>query len=234
MKKKAKSSKRESDFLKIVYFDEEAATDLIYMCNKGEVVESLTRNYDEKVRSELAGSATIAAKSNIFSLFKLGIGIDSSASLSAGSEKLVNQAITNTVLTDYLEIANNEKFVNIAKFDAVQIYAYENSMTYLKLMTPYFTMTEGKFPSGNGIDIDISLIDDALKQGRGYFELVFDKENVKRILRFNLKSFKSSYSLSDLVKMNLTYHAVKVGKMKLDDLDFSREFITKKDRKSVV
>ena len=51
-----------------------------------------------------------------------------------------------------------------------------------------------------------------------------NKEEKKLVLRFNLKSFKNSYSLSDLVKMELTYHAVYVGKIKLNSLEISKEF----------
>ncbi|HBO88963.1 MAG TPA: hypothetical protein DD623_06185, partial [Streptococcus sp.] len=96
--------------------------------------------------------------------------------------------------------------------------------SFYKLMTPYLTMTQGAYDAGN-FKIDIQLMDSALKEGRGYFEMILKDEDIEKVLRFNLKSFKSSYSLSDLVKMTLTYHAVKVGEMNLLDLNLNKEFI---------
>ena len=84
-------------------------------------------------------------------------------------------------------------------------------------------MTEGKMDAGD-IKLNIQMMDEALNKGKGYFEMVLEDEGKKSILRFNLKSFKNSYSLSDLVKMELTYHAVRVGKTKLINLDASKEF----------
>lgn len=218
------------EFSKIIYFDEESATDLIYMYNKGQLIATLTENNEDGVDSKIEVGSEAGVRTNIFSIFKLGARIESAASFSANSAKLVNQAITNTVLTDYLEIASEEKSVNIEKFNSARVYAYKNSMTFYKLMTPFFTMTEGKYLAGD-IQINISLMDEALKQGRGYFEMILDDSDQKKVLRFNLNSFKSSYSLSDLVKMDLTYHAVSVGKMNLSDLDFSKEFEFNRDIK---
>ena len=210
-------------FSKIVYFDEESATDLIYMYKGGSVIATITKDGENESKASAEGNAGAEVKTSIFSLFKLGASIESSISLSASSKKIFNQAITNTVLTDYLEIVKDNKKVYIEQFNDANVYAYENSMTFYKLMTPFLTMTEGKTQAGE-FELNLSLMDEALKQGRGYFEMVLEKSGKMNILRFNLNSFKSSYSLSDLVKMNLTYHAVKVGKMKLSNLDFSKEF----------
>ena len=74
--------------------------------------------------------------------------------------------------------------------------------------------------------VNVQLIDEAIKNGKGYFEMILNDSSLNEsyVLRFNLKSFKNSYSLTDLVKMELTYHAVKVGSIRLTDLDIEREF----------
>ncbi|HEM3485143.1 DUF6414 family protein [Streptococcus suis] len=220
----AKNTEKKVDFLKIIYFDEESATDLIYMYNKGQIIETLTAKDGKQADAQLSTKSEIGAKTNIFSFIKLGTSLGVSAELSSSSAKLVNQAITNTVLTDYLNIIELSPSLKIEQFYSARVYPYKGSMSFYKLMTPYLTMTQGAYDAGN-FKIDIQLMDSALKEGRGYFEMILKDGDIEKVLRFNLKSFKSSYSLSDLVKMTLTYHAVKVGEMNLLDLDLKKEFI---------
>lgn len=207
-------------FLKIVYFDEEAATDLIYMENKGKIVESIVDTKNKNRDTNLSVEASIGAKTSLLSLLGAKFKIGTDVSVGYGSQQLINQAITNTVLTDYLDLTKEN---NIVKFDKASVYPFPNSLAYFKLITPYMVMTEGKMDAGD-IKLNIQMMDEALNKGKGYFEMVLENEGKKSILRFNLKSFKNSYSLSDLVKMELTYHAVRVGKTKLINLDASKEF----------
>lgn len=85
------------------------------------------------------------------------------------------------------------------------------------------TMTEGSFDAGE-LRINAHLMDSAIEKGKGYFEMIAIVSEQKIILRFNLRSFRNSYSLADLVKMNLTYHAIKVGQMPVEKLTIDSEF----------
>lgn len=204
-----------------MYFDEEAATDLIYMENKGKIVESIVDTENNKLDTKTSVEAGIGAKTSLLSLLGAKFKIGTDVSVGYGSQQLINQAITNTVLTDYLDLTKENNLVK--KFDKASVYPFPNSLAYFKLITPYMVMTEGKMDAGD-IKLNIQMMDEALNKGKGYFEMVLEDEETKSILRFNLKSFKNSYSLSDLVKMELTYHAVRVGKTKLINLDASKEF----------
>lgn len=216
-----KKENKNISFLKIVYFDEEAATDLIYMENKGKIVESIVDTENNKLDTKTSVEAGIGAKTSLLSLLGAKFKIGTDVSVGYGSQQLINQAITNTVLTDYLDLTKENNLVK--KFDKASVYPFPNSLAYFKLITPYMVMTEGKMDAGD-IKLNIQMMDEALNKGKGYFEMVLEDEETKSILRFNLKSFKNSYSLSDLVKMELTYHAVRVGKTKLINLDASKEF----------
>ncbi len=216
-----KKENKNISFLKIVYFDEEAATDLIYMENKGKIVESIVDTENNKLDTKTSVEAGIGAKTSLLSLLGAKFKIGTDVSVGYGSQQLINQAITNTVLTDYLDLTKENNLVK--KFDKASVYPFPNSLAYFKLITPYMVMTEGKMDAGD-IKLNIQMMDEALNKGKGYFEMVLEDEGTKSILRFNLKSFKNSYSLSDLVKMELTYHAVRVGKTKLINLDASKEF----------
>lgn len=68
------------------------------------------------------------------------------------------------------------------------------------------------------------MMDEALTRGKGYYEMLLNFNDNKIILRFNLASFRNAYSLADLVKMNLTYHGVKVGRTSINQLDINNEF----------
>lgn len=216
-----KKENKNISFLKIVYFDEEAATDLIYMENKGKIVESIVDTEKNRFDTNTSVEAGIGAKTSLLSLLGAKFKIGTDVSVGYGSQQLINQAITNTVLTDYLDLTKENNLVK--KFDKASVYPFSNSLAYFKLITPYMVMTEGKMDAGD-IKLNIQMMDEALNKGKGYFEMVLEDEGKKSILRFNLKSFKNSYSLSDLVKMELTYHAVRVGKTKLINLDASKEF----------
>lgn len=216
-----KKENKNISFLKIVYFDEEAATDLIYMENKGKIVESIVDTENNKLDTKTSVEAGIGAKTSLLSLLGAKFKIGTDVSVGYGSQQLINQAITNTVLTDYLDLTKENNLVK--KFDKASVYPFPNSLAYFKLITPYMVMTEGKMDAGD-IKLNIQMMDEALNKGKGYFEMVLEDEGTKSILRFNLKSFKNSYSLSDLVKMELTYHAVRVGKTKLINLDASKEY----------
>lgn len=222
MEKEQEKEQKEIPFLKIIYFDEEAATDLIYMKNKGKAIESIVDNQKSNSSADLTANAEIRTKTSIFSLFGLKFNIGTGASIGCSSEQLINQAITNTVLTDYLELIAEDDIIQ--EFKKSVVNPYKNSLSYYKIITPYMLMTEGKMDAGD-FKVNVQLIDKAIKNGKGYFEMILNNSssNESYVLRFNLKSFKNSYSLTDLVKMELTYHAVKVGRIRLTDLDIERE-----------
>ena len=230
----AKKEKNNIEFAKIVYFDEESATDLIYMNNKGQIVENITKKSVTSTDNVAKVEATAGVRAKVLSLLNLRLESKASGNLGYNSERLLNQAITNTVLTDYLDMLNDKSIkIGVQKFSSAKVYAFKDSMTYFKLMTPYFTMTEGLVDAGD-FKLNIQKMDSALEQGRGYFEMVLDDAETKKILRFNLKSFKAAYSLSDLVKMSLTYHAVKVGEMNLNNLSMSQEFLFQDEQTSKI
>ena len=217
-----KNSKLDIPFLKIIYFDEESATDLIYMKNKGQIIESIADNSTSGSTSDVKAEAEISSKDSVLSLLGAKFGFGVSSSITYGSEQLINQAITNTVLTDYLKLSNLVE--KIIKFKNSTVKPNKNSLSYYKILTPYLVMTDGSMETGE-LKLNVQLMDEAIRKGKGYYELILtDSENKTKVLRFNLKSFKNSYSLTDLVKMELTYHAVKVGSINLDDLEIEKEF----------
>ena len=217
---KAKAKK----MIKIVYFDEGSATDFIYVLAGG-------KNTDKKEHiitktSELAvGAEAEASKSvGLISMFSAKIGIDGNADLSREGSTIISKAIESTILTDYLNSVEKEgrKYVRI--FKDCRPYPYPKSFAFFKMLTPYLKMTDGHIEVSDGLNLNLSLMDEALDSGRGYYELMVEENRETAVLRFNIKAFRNNYYISDLVKMKLDYHAIEVGTVNIGNLTMESEF----------
>lgn len=213
--------KNKEEFNKIIYFDEDSAADLIYMCNQGVIEEEISsiKKSDEDINFN--GKIEVGIKGIMKNLLGTGVNAAASGSMGASREELLNRVIKNTILTDYLKL--NLESNKIVIFDNSKVYPYENSLTYVKMITPYLIMTEGKLNAGE-LKINAPLMDQALSTSKGYYEMILEDKDRKCILRFNIRSFRNSYLLTDLVKMNLTFHGIKVGQINLSNLDMEKEF----------
>ena len=163
---------------------------------------------------------------NFLSPLNFKADVSGNYSKTGESSKLINTVIKNTLLTDFLDL--DEENLGVEIFEDIFLEPYEDSITYIKIMTPIFGIIEGNFNAGE-FDVNISKLDDALRNSKGYYEMLAYEASdsvpdIKCILRFNLESFKNSYSLLDLTKMDLCYYAIKVGKSDLKSLKFERTF----------
>ncbi len=120
---------------------------------------------------------------------------------------------------------NSNVYTNIfLEFKGYKITAEKDSLSYFVMVSPYLNMFQSGsvIPSGE-LNISLDKLDNALRNAKGYYEFVGTKGNSKVVLRFNIKSFKNNYMISDLLKMNLSIFAIKVGDTTLDMLDINNE-----------
>lgn len=211
------AKKKEEKLIKIVYFDEQAASDYIDIVNGGHLDWS-TEEDKEKIAKIIAEiDAEMGHGFNILSWLKASITGNLSGSYNREAKTAIGSKLTNTILTDYISVANNDK--NVKKFTDV-VYAPENSISLYKMYSPYTIIV----PKEDD-DIDLEKLNQALESARGYYEMLLSSESTpKTVLRLNLKAFRNNYNLSDLTKMKLLYYAVKVGECDIDKLDMSKEF----------
>lgn len=226
-----------SKICKIVYFDEDSVTDYVQIVEGGNLEKTTellkTSNASEEQKAGASG------KGGIGGIFKALIGWEASASgeISAGMalnrNKMVKNIMKNTILTDFLQILDDnesKKAVSkaakgaIKKFEGYIISAAKDSLSYMVMVSPYLSMlkTGSAIPAGE-FNIAIDKLENALKNAKGYYEFVGTKGKSKIILRFNINSFKNSYTISDLLKMNLSIYAIKVGRTTLEMLNVSKE-----------
>lgn len=212
--------------LKVVYFDESSAIDYLDIYNGGLKVEVSGKQKKRRTFTGAGGEAGV--KTGI--LFKalqpflnIKASVQAEGHLSRIGESIIQTTISNTVLSDYLKTAGEDK--NIIQIEKYQVSAYKNSISFMKMYTPYLNMIDM-----DNAGIRFSELDSILEKGKGYYELVAEGEEEKIILRFNMHAFRNNYNLVDLTKMDLKFYSVEVGKMFLGDLDAENEFDLNKEK----
>lgn len=224
---------------KIVYFDEDSVTDYVQIVANGEL-ETTTELLKSKDANEgQSFQADGKVRIGIGGVFKAllgweaGASADMSAGLSFNSSKMVKNIVKNTILTDFLktiEDASSGKTTSrlpkgtIKQFKGYKISAEEDSLSYIVMVSPYLSMlkNDSSIPAGE-FSIAIDKLDNALRNAKGYYEFVGTKGRSRVILRFNINSFRNNYTISDLLKMDLSIYAIKVGRTSLENLNVSKE-----------
>lgn len=220
-----RTTKRSKKIIKVIYFDEGSATDFIYIVEGGKS-EDQTKEIVEKT-SELAAKteAKATAKFGLLPFLKASAGAEAEASFQREGNTIISKALVNTILTDYLKtVEESTNSFYVTRFTDSVLYPYPESFSYYKMITPYLVMTEGKVDLGSDIKLNIALMDQALESGRGYYELIAEKDGIKSVLRLNIKAFRNNYSISDLIKMSLDFHAIEVGRISEKNLTMQSEF----------
>ncbi|OUQ62839.1 hypothetical protein B5E53_17055 [Eubacterium sp. An11] len=172
------------------------------------------------------GEIKVGAKLKVLfnSLFVKGdAAIDSNIGVYTSGQNLIKTTITNTTLSDFLDILEGDN-TDIVGLENFHIYIMENSIAYFQTITPYLGMTEGNLKVDENLAIRINKVYDSLKLGKGYYEVIGRKEGKECIFRFNNRSFKNNYGITDLLQMNLKYYGIEVGMGDKEKLDFTRVF----------
>ena len=221
---------------KIVYFDENSVTDYVQIVAGGEL-QKTTELFNQTSKKAGAG-ASATVKGGISGIFKALLGFEAAASIDASADasintgKMAKNIVKNTILTDFIDLLEqdvenkNDKGSKgaVRKFKGYTITAEKDSLSYIIMVSPYLTMLKGGsgIPAGD-FNIAVEKLDNAIKSGKGYYEFVGTSGQKKVILRFNINSFKNNYKITDLLKMDLSIYAIKVGITSIDKLNFNNE-----------
>ena len=191
-------NKKSPKMMKVVYFDETAATDYITIQNGGQIDWTTTENKERLAK--IIAEIDVQAKGgfNLFSFIKSSVSGNTNANFDANTSKLIKSTVTNTLLTDYISMASEDK--NIQQFHNDGVYAPENSISMYRMYSSYLNIVPKE-------QIPIN-----------------SEKEPSCVLRFNINAFKNDYSLADLSKMNLSYFGVKVGQCTKEQLSLEKEF----------
>lgn len=135
---------KKPDFIKLVYFDEVSATDLVYFKFGGNLVEQSDQNKEKSNSVTVGGETSGKIGSRFFNLFNVEAGIEFKENFNKVDGKIVRQVVTNTVVTDYLNLFNQKDYKDsIYVFDSLRLSAYPNSLSQFKLKAPYLSLAKG-------------------------------------------------------------------------------------------
>lgn len=214
------SGKKQNDefstIVKVVYFDEETASDYLDIASGG---RAMATTEDVKKRSEeLHGSfeARLAAKLSWLPFLGASSAADVGASTTASGSSILRKTLSNTILTDYLPKALKDE--RILRLQEYRVSAPRESMAYMKMFTPYMAIMRTEETG-----VDLSKLDEALADAKGYYELLGEKGSERVVLRFNLRAFRNNYGLADLPKMDLVFHVIQVGRTHESSLTMEAE-----------
>lgn len=203
--------------IKIVYFDEESASDLLDIVTGGKETSLSELNKERAAEVEANAGAKASAKFNWLPFFGGSVEAGAAASVSAVGRSILNKTLSNTILTDYLRKCCELNCIK--KLKGLTVTAPHESAAFMKMFTPYLAMLElNEFP------LNLAELDSALTSAKGYYELVGqDKNGEKQILRFNIQAFRNNYGLVDLGRMHLIFHGIHVGKASESSLTMKAE-----------
>ncbi|WP_434615653.1 DUF6414 family protein [Arthrobacter sp. A5] len=209
--------------IKIVYFDEESASDYLDISVGGKSV-STSEHVKERTRDMQARVETsVAAKLSWLPFIGASAETSAGVDVSSAGRSLLSKTLSNTILTDYLaQVTDDER---ITRLSGLRVTAPEDSMAYMKMFTPYMVIAKTEDQG-----IDLARLDEALAGAKGYYELLGEDANgSKRVLRFNIKAFRNNYGLTDLSRMRLVFHGVLVGQTTEHGLGMQAEMSVETD-----
>lgn len=191
--------------IKVVYFDEESASDYLDIAAGGksaatsEDVKDRTTNLHGEVETRLA--AKFSWLPFLGGSAEAGGGVD----ISSAGQSILRKTLSNTILTDYLAKADGD--ARVTQLRDLRVTAAKDSMAFTKMFTPYMVMLKL-----DDLPLDLARMDDALTGAKGYYELLATGPGgSKLVLRFNIKAFRNNYGLTDLGRMRLVFHGILVG-----------------------
>lgn len=202
----AKKLARKS-LLKVVYFDEESASDYLDISAGGKETSTSESVKDRTAKMHSEVETRLVAKFSWLPFLGASAEAGGGVDISAAGQSILKKTLSNTILTDYLVQVVEDR--RIERFVDLSVSAAEGSMAYMKMFTPYMVVAKT-----NDEGIDLARMDEALSGAKGYYELIGQSstgQQPKVILRFNIKAFRNNYGLTDLGRMRLVYHGVLVG-----------------------
>ncbi|MGJ7442954.1 DUF6414 family protein [Aquipuribacter sp. MA13-6] len=196
-----------ASIVKIVYFDEQSASDYLDITAGGNASTRSEYIRDRSAKTHAEVESKIAAKFSWLPFLGASVETGGGFDVSRVGQSILHKTLSNTILTDYLaSVAGDERVKALRGFD---VTAPKDSMAFMKMYTPYMVVAKA-VEAG----LDLARMDEALERAKGYYELLAREPGAVAascVLRFNIAAFRNNYGLTDLGRMRLVYHGVLVG-----------------------
>jgi len=207
----------QNPMIKIVYFDEETASDYLDISAGGKAASTSENVKDRTTKLHGEVESKLAAKFSWLPFLGASAEAGTGAEVARAGQSILRKTLSNTILTDYLAQVTDDP--RIVRLEDLRVTAPKNSMAFMKMYTPYMIIAKTEDQG-----IDLARLDEALTGAKGYYELVGGRaDGSKRVLRFNIKAFRNNYGLTDLGRMKLVFHGILVGQATEDGLGVEAE-----------
>lgn len=209
-------------FKKIVYFDEQAAMDLLLERNDGILEKTVEKAKD--LAASIEGGAKINSPKLLDRLFSFNLSGNAKGTVSS----IAQTQIKSTILTEFLSFANENSDFLFDKICSLEIT--DDSLAYIRSAGKYLKIFRPEVSSQIDPDLESVLstvnvdnLDKILDQASGYYRMIGNYKNQKCIVRFNFEGIRNNYKLTDLPKMKLRIMGVKVGETTSLDISIDSE-----------
>ncbi|MCI2171559.1 DUF6414 family protein [Schleiferilactobacillus perolens] len=224
------------EFKKLVFFDEQAALDLLTMTEGGSV-----ENVIKKVKNIAASvEATGEAGVSLWSALKIRI----SGNTKANVTDLAETQVKSTILTNFLELVEklkNSDEVQLVDLKTTKLYLTDDSAAYFRTLSRYLRMVKDVNLLSEDMDtaeeqknvqtlrsFNLSNMDEILDEATGYYQFIgvtTENETKESIIRFNYEGIRNNYKLTDLTKMDLRLIGIKVGNVGSLDISLTSDVL---------
>lgn len=213
----AKKDKKSNRLIKVVYFDEQSASDYLDIMAGGKEVTS-SENVKERANEQHSRvESKLIARLSWLPFLGASGEAGGGVEFSRAGQSILSKTLSNTILTDYLDSVHDNG--RVKQMQGLKVAAREGSMAHIKMYTPFMVAAQTRDQ-----DFDLAKLDEALERAKGYYELVAtDQQGKKSVLRFNIGAFRNNYGLTDLNRMQLVFHGVRVGQTTEAQLDMQAE-----------
>lgn len=218
---------------KIIYFDETSAIDLLQIMKKGkftrtlETAKTLSGNLgaDADAKADL-GNGGISFLAEKLSGLSVGAGGSMNGVGKIQGSRISKTLLENSLLYDFLTEVEIRKRNFILDIDeGFKLSVPKGSMTYYAIIAPLTEMMDGNQAiDDTDISVAVSKMNSGIRNSKGYYELIGERDSETRVFRFNINSFRNNYRIQDLRKMELCLYSLRVGETQLSELNFETEF----------
>ncbi|TKH27396.1 hypothetical protein FC697_00845 [Bacillus wiedmannii] len=226
---------------KVIYFDDASVTDFLQIEAGGQLQKTteLLKQSGKFIDAKATGELKVEPKQSLISSalsalvgFSASVKGNINVGASAKTDKMAKSIIQNTILTDFMDYVKTleQDDNSIKRFKNYNLSTIKDSLAYIVMVSPYMRMIDGKINVGDegnsNFDIVTEKIDETIKNAKGYYEFIAESamSNPKKvILRFNIAAFRNNYKITDLIRMELVFLAIYVGKSREADLSISNE-----------
>ena len=217
------TKKDQSNLVKIVYFDEQAAIDALQVVDGGSALETLSKTLEKGNAIDADGNVGKSV------LGLMGLGLKGNARREKNT--IIQSQVTSTLISQFIEKVSDNK-ISLLTVNKPNLRIQKDSVAYFRNLLPMTHMVND-FSALEDVDEDskrvlaalnFDQLGDSLDTFSAYYELegIFGERFA--IFRFNIDGLRNNYSLLDLAKIDcLKVYGLTVGYRDSMDLSFDKQ-----------